>query len=83
MVACFYYSRVQVLVFDVLVGCSVTQEDASEVVTIELSSTFAGALNAYACAKKLERGQVRLAPVVSFEGCLLGFAVCETVVQVN
>ena len=83
MVACFHYPRVQVQVSDVLVCCTVSQEDTSEVVSVELAPTFAGAFHAYSSAKELERGQVRLASIVAFEGCPLCFTVGKTAVQVD
>jgi hypothetical protein len=70
VVAQFDDPQVEVKVEDILICSSVTKEDASEVVLIELAPTRTGTFDADSSAKQLEISDVRLTATPCLVWCL-------------
>ena len=83
MMAAFDETRVQVEVEDVVIGGSESEEDAGEVVAIQLSSSVAATLDAHTRTEHLKMRQVRLHPEIPFERSGLRFAMDQTIVKVD
>ncbi len=83
MVARLDNARIEVKVQDVLVRRGVTEEDASEVVMIQLAPSYARPFNANTCAKHLEIRNVKLAATPSLVGGFVEGGVDKPIMEIG
>ena len=67
---------------DVLVCCSIPEEDACVVIVVQFGASLAQCFHAYPRTKGLEVGYVWLSSIPCFVGCHFGGGVDESIVQV-
>ncbi len=75
--------RVEVKVQDILVRCGVSEDDASEVVPVELAPTNARSFNTNASAKQLEIRDVGLTSTPRLVGCLVYGRVHKAIMEIR
>jgi hypothetical protein len=83
MVAGLDDSRVEVNVFNVLIGRCVFNKYPSEVIVVKFGTTFACSLDAHARTKDSEAGEVGFEAIVTFKRGTFGFRLYEAVVEVH
>ncbi len=83
MVAAFHKTGVQIKVADIVIGCSKSKEDASEVVGIKLSAPVTTTLDTHLQAKHFQMGEIGFCAKITFEGSDFDFGMGQTIVEVD
>ncbi len=70
MVACFYKSRREVNVLNILIGSCIAHKDAGKVIMVKFAASGASLFDAHSRVKDFETREVRFHSVEPFKGSL-------------